>query len=420
MVPVPVTPSLGWLTSTGRVTFASLRVRNYRIYAAGALLSNIGTWLQITAQTWLVLELTGSGTAIGIVLSLQMAPTLVLSPWAGVLADRIPKRALMAWLQVFMAIPATLLGALALTSTVEIAHIFLLATAFGVARAIEAPARQSFVVEIVGPSHLHNAVALNAASFNAGRLIGPAVAGFAVAALGSGVPAAGAVILANGVSFGFVLIALMAMDATQLAPAPLTVDRRHAVRRGVRYVNSRPDLVLIFSCVFFLGSFGMNFQVTSALMTEEFGRGAQDFGLLATLMATGSLTGTLLAARRPSPRLRFFVGAVLAFAALQLTAATMPTFGTYAAIMPLVGASLFTAATTANAMVQITSHSEVRGRVASLYLMVFLGSVPIGAPLIGWIAEDVGVRWALMTSGLVVGVGAALSSAVFFARSRAS
>ena len=396
--------------------FASLEVRNYRIYATGGLFSNVGTWLQSTAQAWLVLELTGSGAALGLTIALQLLPSLLLSPLAGVLADRVPKRTLLRWLQVGMALPSALLGVLAIVGVVQVWHVYVLTTLFGAARALEAPARQSFVAEMVGQDHLSNAVSLNSASFNSGRLVGPALAGVLIAALGSGVFATGWVILANALSYGFVLLALQLMDPSTLHPAPLTGDRRGAVRAGVRYVRSRPDLVLLFACVFFMGSFGMNFAVTTALMaTEEFGKGAGEFGLLGSIMAIGSLAGALLAARRASPRLRFIVGAALAFSAVQVLSALMPTYVTYAATLPLVGLAVLTAVTTANALIQMSTEPAMRGRVASLYLMVFLGSVPLGAPLIGWLGEAFGARWALVASGLGVGVGVTLS-ALWFVR----
>ncbi|MDF1704655.1 MAG: MFS transporter [Aeromicrobium sp.] len=397
-------------------TFAALQVRNYRIYASGGLLSNIGTWLQSTAQAWLVLELTGSGAALGFTIALQLLPSLLLSPLAGVLADRVPKRTLLRWLQLGMALPSALLGVLAIAGVVQVWQVYVLTTLFGGARALEAPARQSFVAEMVGQRHLSNAVSLNSASFNSGRLVGPALAGVLIAALGSGVFATGWVILANALSYGFVLLALQVMDPSALHPAPLTGDRRGAVRAGVRYVRSRPDLVLLFACVFFMGSFGMNFAVTTALMaTEEFGKGAGEFGLLGSIMAIGSLAGALLAARRQAPRLRFIVGAALCFSALQVVSALMPTYVTYAAVLPLVGLSVLTAVTTANALIQMSTAPAMRGRVASLYLMVFLGSVPLGAPLIGWLGEAFGPRWALAASGLGVGIGVTLA-AIWFMR----
>jgi len=386
--------------------FSALAVRNYRIYAIGALISNIGTWLQNTAQAWLVLQLTGSGAALGVVVALQQLPSLLFSPLAGALADQIPKRRLLAWMQVLMAVPAGLLGGLAISGLAQPWHVYALAFCFGAARAFEAPARQSFVSEMVDSGRLSNAVALNSASFNSGRLIGPGLAGLLIATLGSGVDATGWVIAANALSYGFVLVALLMMDLGDLRPAPVAERGRGAVREGVRYVRSRPDLLLLFACVFCLGAFGMNFQITSALMaTDVFGKGAGEFGVLGSILAVGSLVGALLAARRSRPRLRFIVGAGLGFSVVQVISGLMPTYGSYAAILPFVGLSVLTTATTANALIQMTSTPSMRGRVVSLYLMVFLGSVPIGAPVIGWIGEDVGARPALVISGLAAGAG---------------
>lgn len=389
-------------------TFSALAVRNYRIYAIGALASNIGTWLQNTAQAWLVLQLTGSGAALGFVVALQLLPSLLFSPLAGLLADRVDKRRLLGWMQVAMATPSAALGLLAILGVAEPWHAYVLAFVFGAARAFEAPARQAFVSEMVDADRLANAVALNSASFNSGRLIGPGVAGLLIAALGSGVDATGWVILANALSYGFVLLALLRMDPQGLRPAPPAERQRGAVREGIRYVRSRPDLLLLFTCVFFLGAFGMNFQITSALMaTQVFGKGAGEFGVLGSILAIGSLAGALLAARRPRPRLRFIVGAGLTFSAAQIASGLMPTYVSYAAVLPLVGLSVLTTVTTANALIQLTSAPSMRGRVVSLYLMVFLGSSPLGAPLIGYIGEHAGARWALVFSGVVAGLGVA-------------
>ncbi len=399
-----------------RTTFSALGVRNYRVYAGGALLSNIGTWLQNTAQTWLVLEMTGSGSAVGFAIALQMLPSLLFSPIAGALADRFSKRTMMSWLQLGMAVPSAALGLLAVLGVVQLWQVYVLAFCFGTARAFEAPARQSFVAEMVDPDQLSNAVALNSASFNSGRLIGPAVAGLMIAALGSGVGATGYVIAGNALSYGFVLLALRMLDPERLRAMPARPMRRGAVRDGVIYVRGRPDLRLLLGCVFFLGMFGLNFQITTALMvTEVFGRGAQEFGILGSLVAIGSLVGSLLAARRPRPRLRFVVGAGLAFCVVQVTSALMPTYLAYAFVMPLIGLTVLTTVTTANALVQLTSAPSMRGRVAALYLMVFLGSTPLGAPFIGWIAELFGPRTALVLSGVLAGLGIA-GCAVWFVR----
>lgn len=395
-------------------TFTALAVPNYRIYFTGSLISNIGTWLQTTAQAWLVLQLTGSGGAVGIAIALQLLPSLLFSPAAGVVADRVPKRVLLLWMQVAMAIPAGLLGVLAVTGVAKPWHAFVLAFVFGVARAFEAPARQSFVSEMVDTARLSNAVSLNSASFNSGRLIGPGLAGLLIAALGSGVSATGWVIILNALSYGFVIGALLMMDTSLLRPAPLAARGRGAIIDGVRYVKARPDLLVVFSCLFFFGAFGMNFQITSALMaTDEFGLGAGEYGVLGSVLAIGSLGGALLAARRPAPRLRFIVLSGLLFAVAQIASALMPTYLTYALVLPFVGLAVLTAATTANAYIQMTAAPVMRGRVVSLYLMVFLGSVPLGAPIIGYVGEHAGARWALIVSGVVAGLGVAGSALLY-------
>jgi len=387
-------------------TFSSLRLRNYRVYAIGSLVSNIGTWMQNTAQAWLVLELTGSGAALGITVALQLLPTLLLSPAGGVLADRFPKRTVLRIMQIAMAVPAAVLGVLAVTGLVQAWHVYVLAFVFGIGRALEAPARQSFVAEMVGRSDLGNAVALNSASFNSGRLIGPGLAGVMIAALGSGVVGTGWVILINAASYAASFAALQLLDTRRLRPTNVISRRRGAVMDGVRYVRSRPDLVLVLSCVFFLGGFGMNFQITSALMaTDEFGRGAGEFGVLGSVLAIGSLAGSLLAARRATPRLRFVVISGLVFAVLQIASGLMPTFLTYALVLPFIGLSILTMATTANALIQLTTTPDMRGRVAALYIMVFIGSVPFAAPLVGWIGQEHGARVALVSTGLLAGVG---------------
>ncbi|GAA4834207.1 MFS transporter [Garicola koreensis] len=401
-----------------KAMFASLANRNYRIYAAGALVSNVGTWLQSTAQAWLVLQLTGSGTALGATVALQLLPSLLFSPIAGVLADRFPKRKLMVWMQFVMAAPSAFLGCLALAGVAEPWHVYILAFLFGTGRALEAPTRQSFVSEMVEAKHLSNAISLNSASFNSGRLIGPGLAGLLIALLGSGVDATGWVILGNALSYSFVLAALALMDGAKLTPAEVTTRSRGQIRDAVRYVRSRGDLMLLLTCVFFLGMFGMNFQITSALMaTETFGKGAGEFGILGSIMAIGSLAGALLAAGRKRPRLRFVVGAGLLFSAAQITSGLMPTYVSYAAVLPLVGLSILTTVTTANALLQMTSAPSMRGRVVSLYLMVFIGSAPLGSPLIGFIGEYMGARWALVISGLAAGTGIAVAG-LLYARMR--
>jgi len=395
-------------------TFSALAVRNYRIYMAGAIVSNTGTWMQRIGQDWLVLQLTGSGTALGVTMGLQLLPVLLFSPIAGVVADRVPKRTVLRCTQMAMAVPAALLGVLAVTGVVEAWHVYVLAFLFGVGTAFDTPARQSFVVEIVGPKDLSNAVALNSASFNLARMVGPAIAGLLIAALGSGVEAAGWVVLINAFSYLAVLTSLQLLDGRRLTPSQVTGTRKHAVRDGITYVRSRPDLVLILICVFFVGTFGMNFQMTSALMaTEEFGKGAGEYGVLASIMAFGSLAGALMAARRTAPRLRFVVLAGAAFSVTEMVSGLMPTFLTFALILPLLGLCALTMITSANAMIQLTSSPMMRGRVAALYLMVFMGGTPLGSPLMGWVGETFGPRWMLLGGGGVTLLGIAAGLAWF-------
>ncbi|MCD9198914.1 MFS transporter [Aeromicrobium wangtongii] len=396
-------------------TFSALAVRNYRIYLLGAIVSNTGTWMQRIGQDWLVLQLTNSGTALGITTGLQLLPALLFSPIAGVVADRMPKRTVLRITQVAMALPAALLGILAVTGAVQTWHVYLLSFLFGIGTAFDAPARQSFVVEIVGSKDLSNAVGLNSASFNLARMIGPAIAGGLIAALGSGVEGAGWVILVNALSYLAVLMSLQMLDPSRLTPAQVTGSRKRAVRDGVAYVRSRPDLVLILISVFFVGTFGMNFQMTSALMaTEVYGKGAGGYGLLASIMAIGSLAGALLAARRSRPRLRVVVLAGAAFGVVEIIAGLMPTYATFAAILPVLGLCALTMITSANATIQLTSSPMMRGRVAALYLMVFMGGTPVGAPLVGWVGETFGARWMMIGGGGITLLGIAAGLAWFY------
>jgi MFS family permease len=393
-------------------------VRNYRIYAAGAFISNTGTWMQRVAQDWLVLQLTGnSGTALGITTGLQFLPMLLLSPLAGVVADRFPKRQVLVATQLMMALPATVLGLLAVTGTAQTWHVYVLAFCFGVGTAFDAPARQSFVAEMVGTDDLANAVGLNSASFNSARIIGPAIAGALIAALGSGVDATGWAILLNAVSYVAVLGSLRSLDPSRLQPSTPTPRGRGAVREGMRYVRARPDLMLLLATVFFVGTFGLNFQMTTALMaTEVFHKGAAEYGILGSIMAIGSLGGSLLAARRSNPRLRLVVGAALVFAAVEIILGLMPSYLTFALVLPVVGLFALTMITSANAMIQLTVVPEMRGRVAALYMMIFMGGTPAGSPVIGWIGEMFGARWTLLGGGLITLVGTIVALAVFLQR----
>ena len=396
-------------------TFRSLSVRNYRLYASGAVVSNIGTWMQRVAQDWLVLQLTNNnGTALGITTGLQFLPILLLSPYAGLIADRFPKRRLLQVTQLMLAVPALLLGVLAVTGVAESWHVYVLAFVFGIGAAFDAPARQSFVSEIVGPEDLTNAVGLNSASFNLARMIGPALAGLLIAALGSGVQATGAVIIVNAVSYGAVILSLQRMRERDLHPAKREERHKGMIRDGVRYTLARPDLMLILTIVFFAGTFGLNFQLTSALMaTEVFHEGAGEYGLLGTTLAIGSLTGALLAARRTRVRHRLVILAAVAFGVAEIVAGLLPSYVAFAIWTPVIGLCSLTMITAANATFQMSVAPAMRGRVMALYMMVFMGGTPIGSPIVGWVGEQFGARWTLIGGGAATILGTALAVLIF-------
>jgi MFS family permease len=396
-------------------TFRALSNHNYRLYAAGGVVSNTGTWMQRVAQDWLVLQLSGnSGTAIGITTGLQFLPILLLSPYAGVVADRFPKRRLLQVTQLMMAVPALLLGVLAITGVVETWHVYVLAFVFGIGTAFDAPARQSFVSEMVRKEDLTNAVGLNSASFNAARIVGPALAGFMIAWLGGGPEATGWVIAVNAVSYGAVVVALQMMRAWEL-DTPLPQRREKGmIRDGLRYIRRRPDVMMILAIVFFTGTFGLNFQMTSALMaTEVYGKGASEYGILGTTMAVGSLAGALLAARRGVVRHRLVILAALAFGFAEIVSGSLPSYLAFAAWTPVLGITALTMITAANTTIQLTVSPELRGRVMALYMMIFLGGTPIGSPIVGWVGETFGARWMLIGGGAMTVLGTLAAVAVF-------
>jgi MFS family permease len=372
--------------------FASLGIRNYRLFWTGGLISNIGTWMARVAQDWLVLTIltANSASALGITTGLQFLPIALLAPYAGAVADRIPKRKLLMYTQAAQAAVGLTLAGLTLAGWVQLWHVYLLAFLLGVAAAFDGPARQAFAPEMVSERLIPNAVGLNTTSFNGARLIGPAVAGLTIAWWGVG-PA----LLINGLSFIAVLIALMMMRDAELYPVPFA-KRRGAVRDGLRYVRARPDIILLLFIVFMLGTFGMNFQITNALMsTAVFHAGAELYGLLGSILAIGSLSAGLLAARRSRLRLRLIIGALAGFSIAVTGLALAPGFWWYAFFLVPTGLTALTVMTTANASVQLATEPVMRGRVMALYQAIFLGGTPIGAPLIGWVGDVWGPRWTL-------------------------
>lgn len=374
-------------------TFTSLHYRNYRLWFAGALVANVGTWMQRVAQDWLVLtQLTdNSGVALGVTTALQFGPTLLLSAWAGLLADRVNRRRLLMATQAAQGVLAAVLGALVLAGHAQLWHVYLLAGLLGCVGAVDAPVRQTFVAELVPAPILANAVGLNSVSFNAARLVGPGLAGIAIAAVGTG-----GVFVLNALTFAATIAALLAMRVGELNLLPSAPRARGQIREGLAYVRRRGDLVMVMAVVGLVSTFTLNFQVTGALMTRvEFGRDAAQYGVLGSVLAVGSLTGALMAARRRRPRSRLVVGSAFALGLASGLSALMPTFWTFALASIPVGFASLTMLTAANSVVQLGTEPTMRGRVMAIYMMVLMGATPIGAPIVGWIGEGVGPRWAI-------------------------
>ncbi|GAA4487159.1 MFS transporter [Actinoallomurus oryzae] len=350
------------------------------------------------AQDWLVLNLThGSGTALGITTGLQFLPLLLFGLYGGVIADRFPKRRILMITQLAMGMLALVLGVLALTGSAQVWHVYALAFGLGVLTVVDNPTRQTFAVEMVGPNDLSNAIALNSAIFNTARILGPAIAGVLIAAIGTG-----PVFIVNAASYLAVLLGLYLMRDEELYIRPRVPRAKGQLREGLRYVRDRRDLVMLLIVLFFVAAFGMNFQMTTALMSREvFHSGAGSFGLASTMLAVGAVSGSLLSARRKRPRMRLMLIAAAAFGVLEIVSGAMPTYILFLVALIPTGVALLTFNTTANAVMQLSVPSWMRGRVMGLYMLVFAGSSPIGAPLLGWLAEVFGPRSGLIIGGIV-------------------
>lgn len=395
-------------------TFSSLSFRNYRLWFSGALVSNIGSWMQRTAQDWLVLtQLThNSGVALGVTTGLQFAPALFLSPWAGLLADRLDRRRLLMATQGAMGVFAAILGALVLSGNVRLWQVYVLAAALGVASAFDSPVRQTFVAQLVPREKLTNAVGLNSASFNAARLVGPGLAGLLIAAIGTGW-----MFWLNAASFAFTIGALVAMTRSELHPMPMVARSKGQIRDGLAYVRHRPDILVIMLVVGVVSAFGFNFQMTTALIARTvFHKGAGEYGLLGSVLAIGSLSGALLAARREQPRVRLVVGAAFGFGVVATVLAVMPTYLSYAVMSIPVGLASLTMMTAANATIQLSTEPQMRGRVMALYMMVFQGATPFGAPIVGWVGQQFGARWAIGIGGISA-IAVAVAALIWVGRS---
>ena len=375
--------------------FRSFANVNYRIWFAGALISNVGGWMQATAQDWVVLtELTDNdATAMGVTMALQFGPPLVLVSLTGWVADRFDRRHILFATQSALLALAIAVGVLLLNDLMTLPMMFAFALGFGIVNAFDAPARQAFVSDMVSTGDTSNAVALNSASFNLARMIGPAVGGLLIVAIGSGW-----VFIVNAGTFLAMLLALLLMRRSLLAPR-LKNRSRGGLADGFRYVWGRSDLKVVFVTVFLIGAFGMNFPIFASTMALEFGAGADGYGVLSSVLAIGSLIGALLAARRDRARVRVVILAAGGFGIAAFVSSAMPTYASYAVTLTFTGFMIVTLLTTANGYVQITTDPALRGRVLALYMAVIMGSTPIGAPIAGWVADTFGPRAAIMLGG---------------------
>ena len=374
-------------------TFRSLRVFNYRLWAAGSVVSNVGTWMQRTAQDWLVLtQLTNhNATAVGIVMALQFGPQLLLLPWTGFAADHMNRRKLLIATQAGMGLLALLLGVLTVTGVVQLWHVYVLAFLFGCVSAFDAPARQIFVSELVGDTDLPNAIGLNSTTFTAGMMIGPAAAGLTIAAMGTG----WAFIL-NGVSFVAVLISLAFLRLHELHTHERAMKKRGSIVEGFAYVWKRADLRAICIMLAFIGTFGFNFAIfISTMAVRVFHAGAGRYGLLSSAMAVGTMLGALLAAGRKNPTFELFCVGAAAFGIACALAAITPGYWLYAVTLVFIGVAALTFANTSNSLMQLSTEPAMRGRVMAIRLAIALGGTPIGAPVVGWVADHFGPRWSL-------------------------
>ena len=385
--------------ATAPTMFASLRVRNYRLFASGQVVSLVGTWMQRVAQDWLVLDLSGgSPVALGVAAALQFGPTLLLSLSAGAVADRYDKRRVLMALQLGMGACALALGLLDVTGAATLGLVYVLCALLGCFSAVDAPIRQSFAGEMVGPDTLTNAVALNSMTFNTARIVGPAIAGLMIAAVGTGW-----VFLVNTATFAAVLTGLAMMRPAEMFVYERASRARGSVLRGLQEVRRRPDLVVLLTVVFFVSTFGINFFMTLAITARlVFSRGAESYGLLTSALAVGCLVGAFVAARRVGrPRIRTVLLAGLFFGVAELVTGVMPTYALTAVLLIPTGLGQLVFTTAANAAVQLGVSESMRGRVMGLYVLVLLGGTPLGGPVLGWMAEVWGGRAPLVVGGVL-------------------
>jgi MFS family permease len=383
----------------------SFRHRNFRILFPANALSNIGTWVQIIAQDWLVLQLTdNNGFYLGLVTAIQFVPVMLLSLHGGVLADRVDKRKLLIATNTLAALACYALGILVVAELIQLWHVFVCAAVLGIASAIDAPIRQSFTAEIVGDDDVANAVSLNSANFNMGRLVGPALSGILIANFDTG-PS----FLINATSYLFVIGSLFFMRSSDFF-SQKKEKTLGTIREGLRYAMARPDLYVVMALIFFASTFGLNFQIFNALMaTKEFGKGPASYGLLGTYVAIGSLAGALISARLERFRDSMLVVRLgVVFSLVVIATAFMPTYWIYSLWLPIGGVSALAMLISANSYVQVNSDPAVRGRVMGIYLLIFMGGTPLGSLFIGYMTEAVGVRETIFICGAIPLIAATL------------
>ncbi len=398
-----------------RRSFTSLAVPNYRRYFAGQIVSLSGNWMQVVAEMWLVLTLTGSGLAVGITSALQFLPMMLFGAWGGLLADRFPKRSLLTVTQTLMAAPAIALWGLTTAGVVAPWMVYALVFARGAVNSVDNPTRQSFAIEMVGPERVVNAVSLNNVLIHSARIVGPATAGVVIATLG-----VAPCFLINALSFAAMIVALRAMDPRQLRPAPRAPHGAGAVRAGLRYVLATPALAIPLGMMAVVGTLGYNFQVVLPLLARfSFDGGAGTYTALAVAMGAGSVVGALAAGARSRVGPRLLVAAAFGFGVVALIAAGAPTLALEVAALVPLGAASVTFAAGVNSSLQLAADPAMRGRVMALYSIVFLGSAPIGGPIVGWLGEAIDPRAGLVLAG-AAGLAAAVGARAAFARQPAA
>lgn len=395
-----------------RDTFGALRLHNYRLYVVAQLISNTAGWAQRIAVDWLVLEITGSVALVGLTIALQFLPTLVFGAHAGVIADRFPRRRVLILCQSIAGGLSLVLAVIAITGNAHLWLVYLLVLGAGVMQAFDSPARSVFVNEMVGPRHLRNAISLNASTFHLGALLGPALSGVLIVAVGSGWA-----IGINVIAIAIGVVMLLAMRDGELLAAPRSPSSKGQIREAARYIMSKPTLFWTLVMVAFVATFGMPMPVLLAGMADTvYGTGATGYGLYNSLVAIGALLGALASTRRSSLRLRTIMMGAVVYGLMLITAGLAPFPLLFLAVLPLIGLSRLLYATASETMVQLSSNLAIRGRVVAFWVLVVVGGQAVGGPIMGWLAEQLGAKTAMVISGAVPALAAIVIS-ILLARS---